>query len=91
MLGRITKTIICVGAITAMSTERDVTNDLKSLAANAPQAAMVQAQAACAADPDRCVSALRTISDLIALTTPQPSRDTLTASDRAAAPLRRGG
>lgn len=89
MLGRLMKSIVVIGAITVLSSERDAASDAASLFAQARHATLAQAQSICVADPARCVDALKVLA---AVQSPSlPSRDTLTATDRAAQPRRQGG
>ena len=88
MLGRLTKSILCIAAVTAMASERDPRTEASALIASAGEAAIVQAQRACIAEPGRCVEALKLAGAIGGL---KASRDTLTADDRAAEPRRQGG
>ena len=90
MIGRLTKGLICIGAIMAMSPERGGSPDLAAIAGDAGRTLAVQAQAACAADLARCMKALESVGAL-GSRSGLASQDTLTDADRVAAPRRRGG
>lgn len=90
MIGRLTKIIICTGAITWMvADEAPTPAGVDGLIAKAREVTMAEAKSFCAAQPARCGEMLRSAIALEAAM--RPSRDTLTAADRAAQPRAHGG
>ncbi|MET0605706.1 MAG: hypothetical protein ABWZ80_04575 [Beijerinckiaceae bacterium] len=88
MLGRATKSLICIGAITLMAAERPA-NEWRATASDAARTIAAHASAACLADLRQCAAVARTVGRTEHATTGL-SRDTLTDADRKAAPPRRG-